>query len=535
VIDIGAALIAALVAFLLLRPVSSPIRRGVRHLGPYRSRTALLIAGTALMSVMATVVWSPVVTPTPQAQAQSGGVVLLPRGSVWAYTPGSGYPVAYGSAPFTLSPCAGDGTAWSQGEWHREVGNLFTIQGPPQNVKARIRFAGGDADNGARIIMTLNGVSVFDTGAVPSGQCDSYWNYEVSIDSSYVKNGANEVGFLMNNGSPHKAFDAEIIADDVGDPNENASFGQDLSFPKLLSADPVNTLTGNFTYQRSDVVIPGRGGGVSFSRSYNSLDTRTSTLGPGWGHAYNTHLETSAETGWPTGTARIVQWDGRTDRYTPVSGGYSGPPGRFDKLEKFDPAQGDGTVWLLTHQDYSKLRFNASGLLIAAEDRNGNTTTLTYDGSGRLSSVADPAGRGSLTFGYDGSNRIISVTDWASPARTVQYGYDSSGRLWKVWDHENNLTTFEYETGTSRLTKIVDANGHTAVEHSYDSSGRVSWQKDARGNQTDFTYATGKTTQTLPTTSYGSSFRPTIEHFFDGQSRLAKITTTPASGESTTA
>ena len=65
--------------------------------------------------------------------------------------------------------------------------------------------------------------------------------------------------------------------------------------------------------------------------------------------------------------------------------------------------------------------------MIAAEDRNGNKTTLTYDsGTGRLASVADPAGRGSLTFSYDGSGRIASIADWASPARSVQYGYDTA-------------------------------------------------------------------------------------------------------------
>ncbi len=69
---------------------------------------------------------------------------------------------------------------------------------------------------------------------------------------------------------------------------------------------------------------------------------------------------------------------------------------------------------------------------------------------------------------------------------------------------------------------------------SYDSSGRIIWQRDALGNQTDIDYQADKTIQTLPSASFGSSFRPTIEHDYDGQRRVVKVITTPASGESIT-
>lgn len=60
--------------------------------------------------------------------------------------------------------------------------------------------------------------------------------------------------------------------------------GTDRNRPDPNSAeggDPVNTLTGSFGYDHTDVSISGRGPAINFARAYNSNDTRSSTLGPG--------------------------------------------------------------------------------------------------------------------------------------------------------------------------------------------------------------------------------------------------------------
>jgi RHS repeat-associated protein len=146
-----------------------------------------------------------------------------------------------------------------------------------------------------------------------------------------------------------------------------------------------------------------------------------------------------------------------------------------------------------------------------------------------------------LTLTYNGSDtKIWKVTDWVSTPREVVFGYDGSDRLSTVTDRAGKTTTYQYDGSTTRLTKIIDANAHTAVENHYDSNGRVDWQKDARGQQTDFSYDTyyAKTTQTLPASSFGNgsggTYRPTIEHSFDPIGLTIKIVSKPTSSESLT-
>ena len=72
---------------------------------------------------------------------------------------------------------------------------------------------------------------------------------------------------------------------------------------------------------------------------------------------------------------------------------------------------GDGS-FDLTQKDQSRYHFDA-GKLTWAEDKNANRTTLIYDGSGRLITVTEPAGR-TLTLAYASpvdSTLISSVTD----------------------------------------------------------------------------------------------------------------------------
>ncbi|MBI4494229.1 MAG: RHS repeat protein [Chloroflexi bacterium] len=196
-------------------------------------------------------------------------------------------------------------------------------------------------------------------------------------------------------------------------------------------------------------------------------------------------------------------------------------------------------MWLLERTDQSALGFDAAGKLKYVDDRYGNRTTLSYDPtSGKLTSVTDPANRGSLTLGYDPTSGLLtSVSDWASPARVVRYEY-SSGRLWKVTDREGKTTTLGYDGTSTRLTSITDANTHTAVTMTYDAQGRVATQKDAKGlatgQQTSLAYATNAdgtttTTVTYPATSFDGNWTFKVEETYDLQGRLVKRLSKPTS------
>ncbi len=77
--------------------------------------------------------------------------------------------------------------------------------------------------------------------------------------------------------------------------------GENPSIPQLCTcyrtaADPVNTASGNLHETWWDLEVPGRGFGLGWSRSYNSLVSDVDgPLGHGWTHRFNLRLESLAD------------------------------------------------------------------------------------------------------------------------------------------------------------------------------------------------------------------------------------------------
>jgi RHS repeat-associated protein len=257
----------------------------------------------------------------------------------------------------------------------------------------------------------------------------------------------------------------------------NATFGS--SGPISLSVDPVNTATGNYIYQHTDLSIPGKGMAFSFERSYNSqaasdVSAASGPFGYGWTHSYNTYLTVSGS------TVTVTLGDGKTETYTSNgSGGYTAQYGVFDTLVN----NGNGT-YSLKKKDLTTYNFNASNRLASIVDKNGNSIVLTYSGS-RLTRITDTAGR-NIDLGYDSNNFIVSIMD--PMTRAVQFTYDNSGNLVTARDAKGNVTTFAYDAN-HQITSITDPRGNVFVTNVYDASKRVvNSQRDAKQGQTIFVY-----------------------------------------------
>lgn len=300
------------------------------------------------------------------------------------------------------------------------------------------------------------------------------------------------------------------------------------------AGDPVSTLTGTFSDSHVDVAIPGRGPSISMTRSYNSNDTRVTSLGPGWTHSYNIRL-TDPDDG--TGDVVLVGPQGRSDRYVQSAGSFVPPVGVHRSL-----VRNADKSYTSTDKDLSSWLFDATGKLTRIQDRFGNASNLTYDANGRLATVGDPAGRGALTFSYT-NGLLTAVTDWASPARSINYQYDGSGRLWKATDREAKTTTFAYDGTSHRIATITDGRGLVTLVNTYDAQGRVATQKDGRGvvtgDVTTFAYVanqdgTTSTTLTLPPTSFEASFHPTLADTYDTHGWLVGRVTRPSTAETLT-
>jgi YD repeat-containing protein len=147
--------------------------------------------------------------------------------------------------------------------------------------------------------------------------------------------------------------------------------------------------------------------------------------------------------------------------------------------------------WMVTFQNGEKRVFNNSspvannsngGPLSAIVDRNGNTTTLTYDANDRLATVTDPAGR-HLNFTYGGDNQFLvsSVTSDPGSGINLTYSYVESHSIFgdyplltQVNQADNTFVGFAYNSLLG-ITAVTDMNSKVLESHNYDScSGGLS-------------------------------------------------------------
>jgi YD repeat-containing protein len=142
---------------------------------------------------------------------------------------------------------------------------------------------------------------------------------------------------------------------------------------------------------------------------------------------------------------------------------------------------GGNTYMTLTFQNGEQRRFdNTSGNLIAIIDRNGNTTQVSYDSMGRLSTVTDPASR-HLYFAYSNPSFTLLATGITSDIGiSLSYSYDTQGRLSQVTQQDSSTLTFAYDS-QSRITSVTDANGKVIESHTYDSESRGLTSSKAAG------------------------------------------------------
>lgn len=277
--------------------------------------------------------------------------------------------------------------------------------------------------------------------------------------------------------------------------------------PTASYAEPVNTATGNYYSSFTDLAVPGRGFPFVFSRHYNTLDSYSGPLGPGWTHSYNLFLTQDPASGAVT----IKQQDGSSVKFA-----LNGPgsfiavtTGLFDKLQE----NADGS-FTLTRRNQVKLIFSPAGKLTSVGDRNGNTQFMTYDSSGDLTAITDTVGR-VFTLSYNENHQLVSISD--PSGRTVFYAYDAKGNLVSCANPAGGVTQYAYDS-SARLTAAINPRGVTYVHNTFDASGRVVAQQNGRGITTSFFYDAPVAGMTTIIDGNGN----TLYHVYDANTRLIK-------------
>jgi YD repeat-containing protein len=235
------------------------------------------------------------------------------------------------------------------------------------------------------------------------------------------------------------------------------------------AGSPINLTNGNTYIQETDLKIPGLGGGLFLKRTWNSLwpaaesAFQNGMFGLQWRSNYEERV--FAGSGEASGYTAYLRGDGGL-WYFSSNGALGSPANQSAQI-----TQNGTQSWTITFKNGVQRVFSyATGALTSIVDRNGNTTNLTYDSSGRLNTVTDPASQ-HLYFAY-GSNTSPLVTSITSDTGvSLAYSYDSQGRLTQVTEPDQSTLSFQYNS-QSLISTVLDSNGKTLESHTYDSQGR---------------------------------------------------------------
>jgi YD repeat-containing protein len=274
------------------------------------------------------------------------------------------------------------------------------------------------------------------------------------------------VQFVVGNGGPDNPT---ILWATFGPADNSPDLGS--SSPRSgcegICGSPINLASGNTWIQRQDYSLPGLGGGLQLTRTWNSMwpdnfpFQQLGMFGDSWQSTYEEHIQTTqagANYWRADGSAWEFTYNSQTKAYTLAS------PLDARASLSFSSHTALFTVVLL---DGSQRIFNSAGYLTALIDRNGNQVTVAHDSSNRITQVTDPAGR-VLTFNYAAPsfpNLVSSTQDAVGNIAT--YAYDASGHLTSVTYADGSVVSYSYD-GTGVILSVTDSQGKILESHTYD-------------------------------------------------------------------
>jgi YD repeat-containing protein len=243
-------------------------------------------------------------------------------------------------------------------------------------------------------------------------------------------------------------------------------------------ASPIDFATGDTYITETDIRLPGLGGGLTLSRTWNSIAfggrARVGIFGPNWTSNFEENVFAGSD-----GYMKYVRADGGVWSFGFSSRDSNGNP----MFTVAGPATEGATLdqevlqpnpnWTLLFQSGETRVFDYfSGKLLSITDRNGNKSQLTYDSSFRLVTVTDPAAR-HLYFSYASPSSYLVTGVTSDAGISLSYSYDSLGRLIQCKKPDNTTVSFQYSDPNANLvTAVLDSNGKILESHTYNNCGQ---------------------------------------------------------------
>ncbi len=236
--------------------------------------------------------------------------------------------------------------------------------------------------------------------------------------------------------------------------------------------DPINMNTGNYIYEREDLVTGGRVP-LSFRFLYNAMECgEQGNLGEGWCHNYGTRLKKTEG----DKKIEVILEDGSVIPYRRNLGDAWLP-------EMGDPevlrSTGDGYVY---EQEQRTCVFDQDGKLLRQEEAGG-ARTFRYNEEGLLEYAENGLGA-FLRYTYNEEKHLIQVEDHAG--RKIHFRYQYGKLRWFI-NSGGHTYTYEYNFN-GRLESVLTPRGITGVQNTYDGVDRVLKQAFPDGSVVELRY-----------------------------------------------
>jgi YD repeat-containing protein len=278
-----------------------------------------------------------------------------------------------------------------------------------------------------------------------------------------------------------------------------------------LLGHPVNCATGNQVVSQTDLRVGGRGLGLNLTRTYNSragVGMKVSEHGPwglGWSGPYSAHMKVEKFCRICVEDASVYVNNGSSVRFVRYEHSPWEPFGALAQVKLIH----EGSSFVYTLPNQSKMTFNELGELTMESDRNGNVTTLTHGTGGRLESVTDQAGR-KISFAYNSEGQVESAKD--PMGNTVKYTYESGDLTSVTLPGESQPRwRFAYNSEHELTGETAGTDGTTTTE--YDSSHRVISQTDPMQRKRKWEYSGNPGVEWINTTITEPNGAKTYERF----------------------
>ncbi|MFC9803585.1 DUF6531 domain-containing protein [Streptomyces bacillaris] len=162
---------------------------------------------------------------------------------------------------------------------------------------------------------------------------------------------------------------------------------------------------------------------------------------------------------------------------------------------------------------------------VALTDQRGNTTTMTYDGAGRMLTRKAPSALGyEESWTYDGAGNITGHTD--GRGNRTAYAYNASNQLTSTTDPMGGVTRYTH-TALGALATVTTPRGKTTT-YGYDAAGNRTSVTTPLGNRTTFTYdAAGRVVTRTDPRGHAPGADPaayTTRYAYDGRGLLRSAT-----------